>query len=217
MINKYICGCKKYDFSKKDYTYWEERKTTTDEIDVINFIKENFDLTNKYLLHLGIGNSEIATKFAEIKKIVGITISNRELQKAKNLNLNNYESYLCDKYSKNFYELVKNTKFDLIIDTNLKSYSCCQQSFKFFMSNLANILNFNGIIFTSKKGMNWYKKLVPKLSFDIKKFFFFKLKEIEGNKENIFSKKDIDLFIKQYSFTFYTEDEICYFKKENKK
>ena len=215
MINKYICGCKKYDFSKKDYTYWEERKTTTDEIDVINFIKENFDLTNKYLLHLGIGNSEIATKFAEIKKIVGITISNRELQKAKNLNLNNYESYLCDKYSKNFYELVKNTKFDLIIDTNLKSYSCCQQSFKFFMSNLANILNFNGIIFTSKKGMNWYKKLVPKLSFDIKKFFFFKLKEIEGSKQNIFSRKDIDLFTKQHPFTFYTQDKICYFKKEN--
>ena len=84
------------------------------------------------------------------------------------------------------------------------------------MSNLAYILNFNGIIFTSKNGMNWYKKLLPKLSFDFKKFFFFKLKEIDGNKENIFSKKDIDLFIKKHSLTFYTEDKICYFKKENK-
>ena len=102
MINKYICSCKKYDFSKKNYTYWEERKTTSDEIDVINFIKKNFDLKNKYILHLGIGNSEIVTKFRETKKIVGITISNRELQKAQNLNLNNYETYLCDKYSTNF-------------------------------------------------------------------------------------------------------------------
>ena len=215
MINKYICSCKKYDFSKKNYTYWEERKTTSDEIDVINFIKKNFDLKNKYILHLGIGNSEIVTKFRETKKIVGITISNRELQKAQNLNLNNYETYLCDKYSTNFYELVKNIKFDFIIDTNLKSYSCCELSFNFFMNNLANILKFNGIILTSKKGMNWYKKLVPKLSFDIKKFFFFKLKEIEGNKENIFSKKDIDLFIKQHPFTFKEEDKICYFKKKN--
>ena len=214
MINKYICSCKKYDFSKKNYTYWEDRKTTSDEIDVINFIKENFDLKNKYLLHLGIGNSEFVTKFRELKKIVGVTISSRELQKGQNLNLNNYELYLCDKYSTNFYELVKNIKFDFIIDTNLKSYSCCQPSFNFFMNNLANLLNFNGIIFTSKRGMNWYKKLVPKLSFDFKKFFFFKLKEIEGNKENIFSKKDIDLFIKKYSFTFYTEDIICYFKKK---
>ena len=147
MINKYICSCKKYDFSKKDYTYWEDRKTTTDEIAVINFIKENFDLKNKCLLHLGIGNSRIASIFKETKKIVGITISNRELQKAQNLNLNNYEIYLCDKYSVNFYELVKNIKFDFIIDTNLKSYSCCQRSFNFFMNNLANILNFNGIIF----------------------------------------------------------------------
>ena len=215
MINKYVCRCKKYDFSKKNYTYWEDRKTTSDEIDVINFIKENFDLKNKYLLHLGIGNSEIMTEFGEIKKIVGVTISNRELLKAQNLNLKNYESYLCDKYSTNFYELVKNIKFDFIIDTNLKSYSCCQLSFNFFMNNLANILNVNGIILTSKKGMNWYKKLVPKLSFNIKKFFFFKLKEIEGNKENIFSKKDIDLFIKQHPFTFKEEDKICYFKKKN--
>ena len=214
MINKYICSCKKYDFSKKDYTYWEDRNTTSDEIDVINFIKKNFDLKNKCLLHLGIGNSRIASIFKETKKIVGITISNRELQKAQNLNLNNYEIYLCDKYSVNFYELVKNIKFDFIIDTNLKSYSCCQRSFNFFMNNLANILNFNGIIFSSKDGMNWYKKLVPKLSFNIKKFFFFKLKEIDGKKENIFSKKDIDLFIKKYSFTFYTEDKICYFKKK---
>ena len=215
MINKYICSCKKYDFSKKNYTYWENRKTTSDEIDIINFIKENFDLKNKYLLHLGIGNSEIMTEFREIKKIVGVTISNRELLKAQNLNLKNYESYLCDKYSTNFYELVKNIKFDFIIDTNLKSYSCCQLSFNFFMNNLANILNVNGIILTSKKGMNWYKTLVPKLSFNIKKFFFFKLKEVEGNKANIFSKNDIDLFIKKHSFTFYTEDKICYFKKKN--
>ena len=214
MINKYICSCKKYDFSKKDYTYWEDRNTTSDEIDVINFIKKNFDLKNKSLLHLGIGNSEIATIFRETKKIVGITISNQELQKAKKLNLNNYEIYLCDKYSTNFYELFKNIKFDLIIDTNLKSYSCCQITFNFFMNNLNDILNFNGIIFTSKKGMNWYKKLIPKISFNIKKFFFLKLKEIEGNKENIFSKKDIDLFVKKYPFKFYSEDKICYFKKK---
>jgi hypothetical protein len=83
------------------------------------------------------------------------------------------------------------------------------------MNNLANILNGNGIILTSKKGMNWYKKLVPKLSFDIKNFFFFKLKEIEGNKENIFSKNDIDLFIKQHPVIFKEEDKICYFKKKN--
>ena len=51
--------------------------------------------------------------------------------------------------------------------------------------------------------------------FNIKKFFFFKLKEVEGNKANIFSKNDIDLFIKKHSFTFYAEDKICYFKKKN--
>ena len=86
MINKYICSCKKYDFSKKNYTYWEDRKTTSDEIDVINFIKVNFDLKNKYLLYLGIGNSEIVTKFREKKKIVVVTKESQEHKKAKKLN-----------------------------------------------------------------------------------------------------------------------------------
>ena len=37
--NKYICNCKKYNLFEKDYIYWENRETTTDELDVIEFIK----------------------------------------------------------------------------------------------------------------------------------------------------------------------------------
>mgnify|MGYP005691331441 CR=1 FL=1 len=40
------------------------------------------------------------------------------------LNLSNYKFALCDKYSKNFIEELNNKKFDVIVDTNLKSYSC---------------------------------------------------------------------------------------------
>ena len=77
MENKYICNCKKFDFSNKNFVYWENRETTSDEFDVINFIKEKIDSKNKVLLHLGIGNSEIAQTFRDTKKIIGITISNR--------------------------------------------------------------------------------------------------------------------------------------------
>ena len=93
MENKYICNCKKFDFSSKNFVYWENRETTSDEFDVINFIKEKIDFKNKVLLHLGIGNSEIAQTFKDAKKIIGITISNREIQKAKNLKIQNYDVF----------------------------------------------------------------------------------------------------------------------------
>ena len=37
--NKYICNCKKYNLFEKDYIYWEDRQTTSDELDIIKFIK----------------------------------------------------------------------------------------------------------------------------------------------------------------------------------
>ena len=73
--------------------------------------------------------------------------------------------------------------FDLIVDTNLKSYSCCQKSFNFFMENLFYKLKKNGTLITSKNGMNWYKNLKPKLSFNFKNFFHFKLKEVKEIKK----------------------------------
>ena len=44
----YICKCKKTNFLKKEYTYWEDRQVTTDELDIINFLKKShlcYDLT----------------------------------------------------------------------------------------------------------------------------------------------------------------------------
>ena len=79
--------------------------------------------------------------------------------------------FLCDKYSKNFELNFKNKKFDLIIDTNLKSYACCQKSFDYFMKNLISILKIDGLIITSINGMNWVKKLKPKLSLILKNYF----------------------------------------------
>ena len=35
----YICKCKKINFLKNEYTYWEDRDVTTDELDIIDFLK----------------------------------------------------------------------------------------------------------------------------------------------------------------------------------
>ena len=213
MESKFICNCKKFDFSSKNYVYWENRETTSDEVDIINLIKEKINLKNKIVLHLGIGNSQVAELFNEAKKIIGITISNREIQRAKNLKLKNYNVFLFDKYSSNFYKFIRNFKFDYIIDTNLKSYACCQESFDHMLLTLNEILLANGKIITSRKGMNWYKKLRPKLSFNFKDFFHFKLKEIDGNELNILSINELEKFSNYNKLKLTYDERVLYLSK----
>ena len=211
---EYICNCKTTNFLSKDFTYWEDRNTTTDELDIIKNIEETKSIkTKSNILHIGIGNSFLAKKFSEKYLITGLTVSKKEIKKAKTLNLSNYEVFLCDKYSKNFELNFKNKKFDLIIDTNLKSYACCQKSFDYFMKNLISILKIDGLIITSINGMNWVKKLKPKLSFNFKKLFYFKLKEVEGSIENKLSIEEINKLSKKLNFKFSYDDKLCYLVK----
>ena len=209
----YICKCKKINFLKNEYTYWEDRKVTTDELDIINFLKKSKNINFKTILHIGIGSSFFAKSFSKYNKIIGLTVSKKEIKKANELNLNNYNVFLCDKYSKEFKNLLNDIKFDLIIDNNLKSYSCCNDSFKYFMVNLLDKLNQNGMLITSKNGMNWYKKLKPKISFNLKKFFYYKLKEVNGDKENILTINELETFSKSLNLKIYFDEKLCYLKK----
>lgn len=208
----YNCNCSRTNYSDRNYTYWENREITSDEFEIINFLEKSYDLRSKSILHIGIGNSFFAKKFFK-NQIFGITISQKEIDLAYSLRLSNYKVLLCDKYSLNFKEKLNNISFDLIVDTNLKSYSCCQDSFNFYMENLFYKLKKNGTLITSKNGMNWYKNLKPKLSFNLKNFFHFKLKEVEGNKENVLSENELKNLARQFNLEFSFDDKLCYLKK----
>lgn len=208
----YNCNCSRTNYSDRNYTYWENREITSDEFEIINFLEKSYDIKSKSILHIGIGNSFFAKKFFK-NQIFGITISQKEIDLAYSLRLSNYKVFLCDKYSLNFKEKLNNISFDLIVDTNLKSYSCCQDSFNFYMENLFYKLKKNGTLITSKNGMNWYKNLKPKLSFNLKNFFHFKLKEVEGNKENVLSENELKSLAKQFNLEFSFDDKLCYLKK----
>lgn len=210
---RYICNCYKDNFFDKKYSYWEDRKITNDEMDVINFISNSKKLKLKSILHIGIGNSYFCKKIDNNCNITGITISSKEIDKAKALNLPNYHVYLCDKYSVEFKSLIKTKKFDLIIDTNLKSYSCCQESFEFMMNNIIKSMHSGGMLITSINGMKWFKKLKPKLSFSFKKLFHFKLKEIDGNELNILTINQLKNLSQKYKLRMSFDDELCYLKK----
>ena len=213
MTNSYICNCKKIDYSKKNYNYWENRQITTDEQDIILYIKNNFNIFNKRVLHIGVGNSYLANEFKESKKIIGLTISQKEIINANKLNINNYEVFLCDKYSIDFKNLFKDYYFDFIIDINLKSYSCCKTSFYYMFNNFVELLNKEGRIITSMNGMNWYKNLKPKLSFNFNDFFHYKLKEIEGNSDNILTMSELSMLSKKNKLKISFNDKVCYLTK----
>ena len=168
----YICNCKKKNLFDKSYTYWEDRAVTTDELDIINFLDNEKKIKFKSVLHIGVGNSYFAKKFDRRFNITGITISQEEVKKANSMNLINYQVYLLDKYSTQFKNFLSKNTFDLIIDTNLKSYTCCQETFEFMISNIFKSINSNGMLITSINGMKWFKDLRPKLSFSFRKFFF---------------------------------------------
>ena len=81
------------------------------------------------------------------------------------------------------------------------------------MQNLANLLNYKGKIITSKKGMSWYKNLKPKLSFNFKDFFHYKLKEKEGNKDNILSLEEANKIADSLSLELISYNNIITFSK----
>ena len=196
-----------------NYSYWENRKTTSDEMEILQMLLLENDLKNKEILHIGIGNSDFAKNFYLNNKITGISISKSEINYGESLNNKNYKVFFCDKYSLDFANICKQNNFDFIIDTNLKSYSCCQVSFDFMINNMIDSLKSNGKIITSRNGMNWFKKLKPKLSFNLKKFFHFKLKEINGNSQNILTLNELKSISQKRKLKISFDKKICYLQK----
>lgn len=178
-------GCKLFN-DKNDYSYWEDRVETDEEKEIHNFLLKR-DIKNQNILHVGIGNSYLAKTHSKNNFVDGLTISNKEITHAKKLNLSNYNLFFQNKFSINNILDDKLNTYDIIIDNNLKSYSCCEKSFQKLFSRYKNILNKKGQIITSIKGMNWSRHVKPVLSFSLRKFFYKRLKEFDGPPENILS------------------------------
>jgi len=178
-----------------NYSYWENKPQTTDEKEILHFLIKS-KILKKNILHIGIGNSEIALKLSEYNNIIGITISKPEILSAKKKLIKNYKTYLINKYS-NKLNLLKKYKFDIVIDINLKSYSCCKKAFEKMFSTLSSLLNKNGFLITNKKGMNWSCVLKPKLTFTIKRFGKRILKEENGPKTNKFTIQECKILAKK--------------------
>ena len=102
---KCIDGCELFN-DEKSYSYWENKKETLDEIEILEFLNSNNSSNSSKILHIGIGNSYISSNLNKYSLIDGISISSKEILLAKNLNIKNYDASFKNKYEFNtFYKM----------------------------------------------------------------------------------------------------------------
>ena len=197
---KCIDGCELFN-DEKSYSYWENKKETLDEIEILEFLNSNNSSNSSKILHIGIGNSYIASNLNKYSLIDGISISSKEILLAKNLNIKNYDASFKNKYEFNTFYNFSNYKYDIIIDANIKSFACCEKAFQHLMQQYFDILNFDGFIVTNTKGMNWSRKVQPIIHFNFKNLFHRRLKEYDGPSSNLLTVSEFYVLSKKFGFT----------------
>jgi len=205
-ITKCINGCELFN-DEKSYSYWENKKETFDEIEILNFLNSNNSSNLSKILHIGIGNSYISRNLNKYSSINGISISSNEIFFANNLNIKNYNVFFKNKYEFNTFYNFSKYKYDIIIDPNIKSFACCEKAFKHLMQQYFDILNFDGFIITNIRGMNWSRKVQPVIHFDFNNFFHRRLKEFDGPISNLLSVTEFDFLSKKFGFTLKNFDK----------
>lgn len=139
-----------------DLRDWSTKATTPDQRRIERYI-DRFDLRQKRVLHVGIGNSGLAKRFhSRVKEIVGTTIDQPELEVARLAALPNYSAAIHNKYS-GASDAVGG-KFDLIIDNNPTSPCCCVRHLAALFDFYADCLAEGGQIVTDRQGLEWVPK-----------------------------------------------------------
>lgn len=144
---------------------WSRKWTTPDQLRIERYI-DQFDLRDKRILHIGIGNSGLARRFHDrVCEILGTSLDEPELHLAQSLRYPNYSVVLHNKYFGATNEVAG--RFDFIVENNPTSACCCLRHlaglFQFLESKLAN----GGQIVTDRIGLAWVPEGAhPRWSFD---------------------------------------------------
>ena len=211
---KCINGCDLFNDNSK-YVYWEKKNETSDEIEIVNYLNKNNNDKKLDILHIGIGNSYVATELKKYNKIDGVTISGSEFNEGRKLNIPNYNIFFQNKYTLNGFERNVLNNYDIIIDVNLKSFTCCEKAFENLFKDYINMLKPEGKIITGQNGMKWSRLVKPVLSFSFKKFFYKRLKEFDGPSSNILNDDECQELSNNFNLKFIKENNssVVYFKK----
>jgi len=134
---------------------WTQQETTRDQVH-IEAVLDTMAVTGTSILHVGVGNSKFAQRFASrARRLDGLTIHQNEKTHADALGLPNYTVYVLNKYSPEFGPVITHT-YDFIIDNNLASFACCKYHFSVMCENYLWALTPDGQILTCQIGMDAY-------------------------------------------------------------
>lgn len=149
----------------EDLRDWSTKATTPDQRRIENYI-DRYDLRQKRLLHIGIGNSSLARRFhGRVKEIFGTTIDEPEIAVAAALALPNYRCLLHNKFSGENGAV--DGSFDFILDNNPTSPCCCMRHLAELFEFYAAKLTPAGQIVTDRLGLGWVPaESNPRWSFD---------------------------------------------------
>lgn len=144
---------------------WSRRPTTIDQYRIEAYL-DRFDLRDKRILHIGIGNSGLARRLhRRVKAIVGTTVDQAEIELARSFAIPNYAVALHNKYADGGDALAG--KFDFIVDNNPTSACCCITHLAAVLDLFAAKLADDGQIVTDRQGLGWIPPGVnPRFRFD---------------------------------------------------
>ena len=128
--------------------------TTVDQARIEDAL-ERMELGGRQILHVGVGNSRFAQRFAaHVRLIDGLTVSEPEKALADSLQIPNYTVYLLSKYGREFLLRIAN-RYHYIVDNNLASFACCKYHFHRMLDNYLWCLQPGGSILTDQRGMDF--------------------------------------------------------------
>jgi hypothetical protein len=152
-----VCGKMENPGLALDMPLWVDhtKEDTTVDQARIEAELDKMSLSGKNILHVGVGNSKFARRFANrVTLIDGLTVSHNEKTLADSIEISNYTVYLLNKYSREFILMLRN-RYDFIIDNNMASFACCKYHFYLMLDNYIWALKSGGRILTDQQGMDW--------------------------------------------------------------
>lgn len=152
-----VCGRMESPGLALDMPIWVDHtrdETTVDQAS-IEAEMDKMDLSGRNILHVGVGNSNFARRFAgRVNLIDGLTVSHNEKAVADSTGIENYTAYFLNKYSREFILTLRNS-YDFIVDNNMASFACCKFHFYLMLDNYVRSLKPGGSILTDQRGMDW--------------------------------------------------------------
>lgn len=136
-----------------DWRDWTDEDTSVDQQRIEAYL-DTFSLRGTRILHVGVGNSSLAKRFAKrAKEVIGLSIDQPELALARELGLANYRVFDRNKYAAFDHEI--DGKFDFIIDNNITSACCCLSHLFGLLERYRDLLAPTGQVLTDREGLGW--------------------------------------------------------------